>query len=161
MAAHRPDDIDFVRSAFGAIWPVHLSGFTQLLIKLRRRFDGDLDLMLVLAVIAARTRPDRWSPEPITYRAMTVPRSDSEGQWPINVQSLADYSGIPRETVRRKVIALIEKGWIERDAQGQLSIARAAAADLEQSTLDSMGYLASIAAAVLSAKSLQDGKKRG
>lgn len=53
---------DFIRENFQTIWPVHLSDFTNLLIQLRKRFDGDLALALVLAVIGSRTQRDRWSP---------------------------------------------------------------------------------------------------
>ena len=41
---------------------------------------------------------------------------------PCNSLSIADASGIPRETVRRKVVTLIERGAIYRDAQGYLYI---------------------------------------
>ena len=37
--------------------------------------------------------------------------SDPDGvQLPINIQSVADFSGIPRETVRREVNALHDRG---------------------------------------------------
>ena len=45
---------DLIRH-FGLIWPVHNVRFCELLITLRRHFDGDLDRMLVLAVIGSRT----------------------------------------------------------------------------------------------------------
>ena len=32
------------------------------------------------------------------------------------MQSIADFSGIPRETVRRKLKELIASGWVERGA---------------------------------------------
>jgi DNA-binding IclR family transcriptional regulator len=34
---------------------------------------------------------------------------------PINLQSISEFTGIPRETVRRKLEILIQKGWIKRD----------------------------------------------
>ena len=60
---------------------------------------------------------------------------------PINIQSLADYTGIPRETVRRKVSVLEQKGWIARDSNGRLSVSRTASLDLEDATRDSLIYL--------------------
>ncbi|MFP1632877.1 hypothetical protein ACLB6G_14180 [Zhengella sp. ZM62] len=137
----------FVRKHFGIVWPVHLAAFIRLLTQLRARFDGDLDLLLVLAVIGDRTRPENWSPELLTHRQMTHPGDDEHLQQPINIQSIADYSGIPRETVRRKVAVLQEKGWIIRDADGRLSVSRTAASDLEDSTGDSIAYLAAMLAA--------------
>lgn len=150
----RPDDqaVEFVRKAFTRLWPVHLSCFNRLLIQLRKDFDGDLDLMLVLAVIGDRTRPESWQPEPITYREITRRRGEEFLQVPINIQSVSDYSGIPRETVRRKVQVLEQKGWVERDAQGRLTISSSAAVDLEHSTTHSIEYLAAISNAVLTVK---------
>ncbi|MBI1386629.1 MAG: hypothetical protein GC150_17110 [Rhizobiales bacterium] len=152
MAQPDDDASEFVRKAFTSLWPVHLSSFSTLLIQLRKAFDGDLDLMLVLAVIGDRTRPDAWQPEPISYRQITRRQGEEHLQVPINIQSVADYSGIPRETVRRKVRVLLEKGWVERDAEGRLTISSTAAADLEQSTNHSIQYLAAISNAVLAAK---------
>ncbi|MEY6434203.1 helix-turn-helix domain-containing protein [Thioalkalicoccus limnaeus] len=57
---------------------------------------------------------------------MSRARPDNEPA-PINLQSIADYSGIPRETVRRKVRDLEAQGWIIRRDNGYL-IATAKAA---------------------------------
>lgn len=150
----RPENeaVEFVREAFSVIWPVHLSGLTKLLIQLRKNFDNDLELMLVLAVIGDRTRPGTWQPEPITYRQITRRKDEEHQQFPINTQSIADYTGIPRETVRRKVLLLESKGWVERDTDGRLTISPSAAVDLEQATTQSIEYLAAISGAVLSVK---------
>jgi hypothetical protein len=131
----------FIRDNFSTIWPVHLGAFTRLLAQLRTRFDGDLELMLVLAVIGERTRPENWTPELLTYRQLTRAPEDSHLQHPINVQSVSDFSGIPRETVRRKVGILVRKGWILRDEDGRLSVSRTAAQDLEDATGVSIAYL--------------------
>lgn len=152
MAKSHDEAVEFVRMGFSSIWPVHLSSFNRLLIQLRQAFDGDLDLMLVLAVIGDRTRADSWQPELMTYRQMTRRKGEEHLQVPINIQSVADYSGIPRETVRRKVSVLEQKGWVERGADGRLTISPSAAEDLEQSTMHSMEYLAAISNAVLTVK---------
>lgn len=58
-------DEETLRVSFGRIWPVHNDAFCELLVALRRQFDGDLDRMLVLAVIgawkAAVSEPDSGS----------------------------------------------------------------------------------------------------
>ncbi|WP_159089224.1 hypothetical protein [Tateyamaria sp. Alg231-49] len=131
----------FINTNFRSIWPVHLAGFTRLLVQLRARFDGDLDLMLVLAVIGDRTRPEEWTPELLTYRQMTHGGGDEHRQYPINIQSVSEYSGIPRETVRRKVAVLQSKGWVTRGTDGCLAISRTAAEDLEDASNDSVAYL--------------------
>jgi hypothetical protein len=47
-------DQDDIRQHFGHIYPIHVVQFCELLVSLRRLFGGDLDLMLVLAVIGTR-----------------------------------------------------------------------------------------------------------
>lgn len=46
----------------------------------------------------------------------------------VNAFSAATASGVPRETARRKINALLAKGWLEKDAEGRL-VATAAARD--------------------------------
>ena len=145
-------DITQLEDAFGRVWPVHLSAFTKLLVQLRAEFDGDLDLMLVLSVIADRTRPEEWTPELLTYRQLTRGNGDDHMQDPINLQSVADYSGIPRETVRRTVAILEAKGWVSRDARGLLMIGRKSAGDLEAATMHSVAYLAALLPAISSTR---------
>jgi hypothetical protein len=136
--------VEQIEDAFGLVWPIHLSGFTDLLVALRAEFDGDLDLMLVLAVIADRTRPGGWTPELLSYRQLTRGKGDQHHQLPINLQSVAEFSGIPRETVRRKIGILERKGWVERHPDGTLGIGRGAASDLEAASSHSINYLAAM-----------------
>jgi len=142
------DHSQYIRQNFNTIWPAHLTAFTRLLIQLRERFDGDLDLALVLSVIGSRTRPEIWTPELISARDITSSGDEEERQYPINIQSVAAYSGIPRETFRRKVIVLQSKGWVTRDAEGQLEISRTAAKDLADETEHTISYLAALRTAV-------------
>jgi len=135
---------EFIRENFGEIWPVHVSAFTRLLTQFRTRFDGDLDLLLVLAVIGERTRPENWNPELVSFEDLARRSDEERSQYAINVQSIADYSGIPRETVRRKVLVLQKKGWVHRDENGKLSIAPNAAPDLADATGDAIAYLEKI-----------------
>ena len=135
---------EFIKTNFRTVWPVHLEGFTRLLVQLRKRFDGDLDLALVLAVIGSRTQPKHWTPELSELGQMTVGESPDGKQFPTNIQSVAEYSGIPRETVRRKVAVLQDKGWIVRGADGRLTVTQNAASDLEASTGDTIVYLAAL-----------------
>ncbi|MDY0013606.1 MAG: hypothetical protein RBS40_12015 [Rhodocyclaceae bacterium] len=48
------------------------------------------------------------------------------GMRPCNAYSVAASTGIPRETVRRKVARLVELGWIEKRLGGHLFITEAA-----------------------------------
>ena len=132
---------DEVRAKFGKIWPVHVGSLTQFLIECRRHFDGDLDMMLVLAVIGDRTFSQRRADPTLDFETF----QSSPAQTPaedINLRSIADFSGIPRETVRRKVGQLADKGWIERKGDGFIVATMKAKQDLEPLTLTSIKYVA-------------------
>ncbi|PWJ20758.1 helix-turn-helix domain-containing protein [Jannaschia seohaensis] len=134
----------FVRQNFQTVWPVHLDGFTRLLVQLRTRFDGDLDLVLVLAIIGSRTPPERWTSALTELGRLTDADRRNGNQVPINLQSVADFSGIPRETVRRKVNLLQDRGWVTKEVDGRLAVTRRAAEDLQGATRDTLAYLSSL-----------------
>jgi hypothetical protein len=70
-------------------------------------FDGDLDMVLVMAILG--------------QRRLAVAREDQGVSVPdvsrvaMSARRLADVSGIPRETVRRKLEMLRGRGWIDQD----------------------------------------------
>jgi hypothetical protein len=130
------DDIDreWVASRLDRIWPAHNSGLAELLIVLRKQLNGDLDALLVLLVIAVGARSENWR---------EILRGDRPGQTeqqPTNTQSISDISGIPRESVRRKLIWLTEAGIIVRDSRGHWQIATSAAERLRPSTQAAIKY---------------------
>lgn len=126
---------------FGRIWPRHVLNLTHFLIACRKSFDGDIDLFLVLCVIGersfshAKVRADLKYEEWASQEKIVVEPED------INVQSIADFSGIPRETVRRKLRILIAKGWVERDDHGYVHATLKARTELEPLTRASLQYL--------------------
>lgn len=74
----------------------------------------DLDTLLVLMVIVQRANrhPDFARLDPADLAEGRI------GQIPtlaVNLQSIADSTGIPRETVRRKVNDLVRIGWVSRE----------------------------------------------
>lgn len=146
----------FIKMNFGTVWPVHLVGFTRLLVQLRKHFDGDLDLALVLAVIGSRTQTEKWTPELVELGQLTNWDEVKDKPLPINIQSVADYSGIPRETVRRKVAILQDKGWVTRGADGRLAVTQDAAPDLEDATGDTIAYLAALLKAIETAQAKEN-----
>lgn len=131
---------DEVRASFGRIWPAHVGSLTQFLIECRAAFDGDLDMFLVLAVIGDRTFSQRKADPGLDFDAfqhgVSTPPED------INIRSIADFSGIPRETVRRKVAQLAEKGWVERKPDGFIVATAKAKQELAPLTGTSIRYLA-------------------
>ena len=91
--------------------------FAEHLADVSRVFEADLQSVLVLALVGqmeieARIRSNfsgqgKMPPEALIGKA---PR--------INASSIAEVSGIPRETVRRKLEGLARRGWVERDVNG-------------------------------------------
>jgi len=114
---------------FGRIWPAHNDAFCELLVRLRQQFDGDLDRMLVLGIIGSRTLT-RGRLHGMSYDDFISPERPDDEPAPTNLQSIADYSGIPRETVRRKLRDLEQLGWILRRDNGYLVATSQAAHDL-------------------------------
>ena len=80
----------------------------------RSAFDGDVERAVVLLEIAVRTLQD---PRLANIDLKTVLSGEIE-RYPslsTNMRSIADSSGIPKETVRRKVAALMADGLVLRE----------------------------------------------
>lgn len=102
-----------------------LACFTvPLLRRLYHLFDGDMVQILVLGEISMRNvsqffrKGGARTPE---HLLDDVARREQLMQ-ACNVLSISEATGIPRETVRRKVALLIEKGWLRSDDQKHLFI---------------------------------------
>lgn len=155
-----PFDHTVLKEHFGDIWPVHVDGFTELLITLRRQFRGDLDLVLVLAIIGSRTLPSRRT-RGMSYQDFADGTRRDPRPNPINLQSVAECSGIPRETVRRKVRELQMLGWVDRRQGGVLVVTPKAAQDLAPATEATFRYLIAVGSACVSAaKRAQQDERR-
>jgi hypothetical protein len=137
-----------LRDHFGDLWPAHNHAFTSLLIVCREHFDGDLDEMLILSIIGDRTLAARRF-EGLSYDDFRSGRRNDGRRKVINVQSIADCSGIPRETVRRKVARLIERGWVEKRGRGGLLATERAAVELEPATRATFEYFLAVGSALL------------
>jgi len=135
---------DIIQRRFGQVWPVHVEGFTRLLILLRRQFDGDLDMMLIMAIIGEATLPKNVVPEDFSYGALQQGKGQMVSKQDINTQSIAAYSGIPRENVRRKLERLADKGWITRNDKGGWTVTRKGSQQLQPATEATLDYLAAI-----------------
>ena len=90
-----------------------LAPLVDLLSDARATFDGDLDRFLIMLVVAIRAAGHKDFAEAVRQRRATggAPVFPSLG---VNIQSIADSIGAPKETVRRKVTDLVVAGWIER-----------------------------------------------
>jgi hypothetical protein len=136
---------EWILDRLDAIYPAYRVGLARLLVTLRRDFHGDLDAMLVLLTLSLGTDRENWA-EALLGRF--------EGSSPsrlTNTQSIAQASGIPRETVRRKLETMQARGWVARDAAGNWTPTPRAVEDLRAGSLETVAFIRTVAAAVLSA----------
>lgn len=132
---------------FGDLWPVHNRGFLAILIECRRHFGGDLDQMLILTLIGERTLTAERA-KGLSYNAFLAGERAPGVPRRINTQSIADSTGIPRETVRRKLNALVERGWVHKDSCGSYRVTEQAAIELRPATEISFDYLVALGNAI-------------
>lgn len=137
-----------LRKNFGKVHALHVAALIDHLVKCRRACDGDMDLFLVLAIIGERTFTARNAPDAMSHAEFVAGSVDMLEPAAINLQSIADYSGIPRETVRRKIVALLAKGWIQRDKRKFLTVTDKAKDNLQDLTESTVRYLRDVEAAL-------------
>lgn len=141
------DRTRWLEQRFSDFWPAHTKAFSDLLITARRHFDGDLDSLLVMAVIGSRSLPDGGL-RGLRYSEFRTGRRREDHAPPvINVQSIADVTGIPRETARRKVARLVERGWLEFRDRGIVA-SPSAATQLQDLTEATLRYLDTVLSAL-------------
>jgi hypothetical protein len=119
-----------------------LSEFTvPLLSRIYRAFDGDMVAAIVLGEIAHRN-VEAWlaeydNPEELLHdpaRRETLMR-------PCNALSIAETCGLPRETVRRKIVGLIDRGYVYRSDEGLLFLTSNVGDDFEDMTASNVEAL--------------------
>jgi len=97
--------------------------FLRYLNLLYREFEGDLVLPMVLGEIAHhnifRFYSRMGSSIEVHEQLLTHPESKQHLE-PTNAFSISHATGIPRETVRRKIKKLEKKGWIVKNERGEL-----------------------------------------
>ena len=97
-------------------------------------FDHE-SIIISCALNAAAMRPLLFGPTaPEDARDLAVPPNETRGS--ISRLSIADVTGLPRETVRRKINRMIEQGLVEEDEQGRVQPARQLAEPRWQSIAD-------------------------
>jgi hypothetical protein len=100
--------------------------FVEHLIRLYRAFDGDLTQVIILGEIGhhntTRTHPAAGP------RRRPPATPSVEDFLPCNAFSISQATGIPRETVRRKIAGLVRRGWVRQNARGEVFVTPAAGA---------------------------------
>jgi DNA-binding MarR family transcriptional regulator len=103
--------VDEVEAAFLGQYPAYQYNLVEFLtghlVDVSREFGGDLQQMLLMAVIG----------QVHIHRMLTQPEPPVADAEPASISAsrLADVTGIPRQTVRRKLAALAARGWIEQN----------------------------------------------
>lgn len=99
--------------------------FVRYFTRLYHEFDGDLALIIVLGEIGHHNTCQFFAAKnPMGNRKLAF--GDRAEVWkqlvPCNAFSLSAATGIPRETVRRKIATLVKRGWIKRNDRGEVFI---------------------------------------
>lgn len=95
--------------------------FVGYLKDLHRAFDGDLTLVIVLAEIAHHSSDPHFPRG--SGSGVTLPADDEIGALPsCSAYSLAAATGLPRETVRRKIARLVDLGWVEKTGRAEIRL---------------------------------------
>jgi hypothetical protein len=116
--------------------------FLRYLNLLYREFEGDIVLPMVLGEIAMHNICRFYSPKSSSievHEQMTNFAERLKNLEPSNAFSISEATGIPRETVRRKIDKLEKKGWIVKHGRGEVFISETVVAhftkDLSRSIL--------------------------
>jgi hypothetical protein len=116
-----------IAAAFAANYPAVQYAYVQFLSEhladCVRTFDGDLEQVLVLAILGQALLQALARPEP-------APETGA-----LSASRIADVSGLPRETVRRKLAKLARRGWIRQVAGGAWVIVMVEGESLARSDL--------------------------
>lgn len=142
---------EWILDRYDKIYPMYRLAFARLLVTLRRDFDGDLDAMLVLLTLSLGTDREGWAQALLGNHVAATQKGIT------NTQSIALASGIPRESVRRKLDAIEKRGWIARDENRNWAPTSGASKDLRASSQETISFIRAIAAAALAAD--QDGPR--
>lgn len=140
--SHIENDAQFL-AHFGPLHAESVAALCEYLVECRQFFDGDLDLCLVMMVVGERTFAQRNAPD-ISYAEWSATSVASVKREAINLQSISDYSGIARETVRRKLDWLVARGWVARDERRFIYATDQAKHDLKALTESNLRYLGAL-----------------
>jgi hypothetical protein len=116
---------DFTR--FQGIW---VEEHLRLMKALRVHFGNDLDKVMIIAAIGQQQLRDPALPR-LEYASSGEGGLVGDPARFTNVDRLAAATGIPRESVRRKVSELIAAGWVERVGTRALAVRPQAALDMQ------------------------------
>jgi hypothetical protein len=121
------------RSDFNRFQGLWVEEHLRLMKSLRLLFGNDMDKAMIMAAIGQQQLRDPALPK----RAYAPARDGAPVGDPArftNVDRIAAATGIPRESVRRKVNELMARGWVVRVGTRALAVHPSAAFDMQPST---------------------------
>jgi hypothetical protein len=123
------------------------------LVRMRQAFEGDVLAGLVLGTIAQHN-VRRFYEEIVPATGETMDALFARGAHlqhlrPCNAMSVAASTGIPRETVRRKIRWLVQKGWVQQVGRDKLFVTVEACRHFVNFDIDTMDRFHTAAIQVL------------
>jgi hypothetical protein len=141
---------------FGQVWPAHVVNLIAFLVRLRTAFDGDLENALIMAVLGSAMLPRGTIPDDMSYADYQRVLDCDSFYKPLNTFSITEITGIPRETVRRKLAHMEERDMIQKDCDGHWHVQLKGARELEPVTQYSLEYLNRMSVIILAASTTPD-----
>lgn len=115
---------------------------TEHLVRVNQAFGGDLTAAVVLGVIAhynlRRFYDEVAARSDEGLHALITKGAHTDFLRPCNAMSVSASTGIPRETVRRKIAWLMEKGWIQKAGRDKLLVTSQARHDFADFDLEAL-----------------------
>jgi hypothetical protein len=113
MPLSRTQVVDLLTARSTAVAADIIEPLTHFLSVSRQLVQRDAEKLLLMMIIIVRSNlhPEFRALDPADITEGRVSHLPTLG---VNLRSLADSTGIPKETVRRKVQDLIDAGWVER-----------------------------------------------
>jgi hypothetical protein len=102
-----------LRGGYARHAPELVAPLLDLLIAARQAYGGDIDMVLILLSVGMR-QAEHGACRELSYEEVRRGVQASLPGSGTNVRSIAESTGIPRETVRRKVDGLEQAGLLER-----------------------------------------------
>jgi len=134
------------------------------LVQCVKTFDGDPILGVVLGEIAQHNvrryyESREFDPASTRKPAIEDPATREALMGRCNALSISRSTGIPRETVRRRVDELLKRGWVTRDARGNLRAAAGLSERFDQFNVEQLERFVEVAARVQQV--LAAGRRKG
>lgn len=126
-----------------------IAGFTVPLMRnLYHQFDGDMVQILILGEISLHNVSHffRKGGADVPEKLLDDMQRRSQLMQSCNVLSISEATGIPRETVRRKVDQLLKKGWLYRDEHRRLMVRQGVSAGFAKRNAEATQEILALAA---------------